>query len=307
MLTLLPPENLAPFVAAGAANSNLAFALRFLPAQQGRDLLLFYAFCRLVDDVADDLDLTPTQKETSLDAWLAALQHPRLVGLPKDFADLIRQHELDVHLLQEIVRGVRMDTEAVRIANFAQLRAYCWRVASAVGLVSARLFGCRSDAAFRYAENLGLALQLTNILRDTAEDAAMDRIYHPIDELKVFGVGEEDLFEARETPQLRAYFEFQAGRAWFYFRAAARELPAAEAGCLMTAEIMRVFYSSLLREMQREGYRVFQKRYHLPKWRKVLLASGVIAGTKWFSKRSGVPGGGGNAALPNQRSENTSR
>lgn len=273
MLTLLPPENLAPLVAAGAASSNLAFALRFLPAEKGRDLLLFYAFCRLVDDIADDPHLPANQKITALDAWLTALRHPLQRGLPRDLADLMNRHELDSNLFQEIVKGVRMDAHSVRIADFPQLRQYCWRVASAVGLISARLFGCRSEAAKAYAENLGMALQLTNILRDTAEDAALDRIYHPLSELALFGVSEEDLFEARETPALRAYFEYQAGRAWFYFRAAEQSLPGSERRLLIPAEIMRAFYESLLRQIQRGGFRVFRTRYRIPKWRKLLLAA----------------------------------
>jgi len=183
---------------------------------------------------------------------------------------------LDVRLLQEIVRGVRMDARPVRIQTLSELKQYCWRVASAVGLVSARLFGCKGDDAKVYAENLGLALQLTNILRDTAEDAALDRIYHPIEELALFGVSAEDLFEARETPALRAYFEYQAGRAWAFFRAAERALPDAERSRLMTAEIMRAIYETLLRRMQRAGFRVFQKRYSLPKWQKAGLAMEVV-------------------------------
>ena len=165
-LTLASPD--------GAKASNLALALASLPEDRRRDALTFYAFCREVDDIADEPSRTAEEKRATLAAWRHALE--TRVGLPEKMADLMARRELDAHLLVEIVRGMEMDIEPPRYESYADLQAYCWRAAGAVGLVSAKIFGCRHPESTRYAEELGYALQLTNILRDVAEDARLGRV-----------------------------------------------------------------------------------------------------------------------------------
>lgn len=170
-------------------SSNLIPALLLLPGDRRSDALLFGEWCRLVDDIADNRSLEVSEKRSSLEAWQRAIQSGS--GLPEDFQDMIRRRNLDQNRLSEIVLGMLMDvgnTEQNRYASFEELRTYCLRVASAVGLLSTQIFGAQGPAVESYATDLGIAMQLTNILRDVAEDAAVCRIYLPQEDLRRFGV-----------------------------------------------------------------------------------------------------------------------
>jgi phytoene/squalene synthetase len=188
---------------AGRRHSNLALGLILLPRAHRADAFLFYDFCRAVDDLADSGTETPERRKEQLSSWIEALQPGNEEQLPGDFAEMIQRRQLDRQLLLEIVLGMQMDTEQCRYPTFSELRRYCWRAASAVGLVSAALFGASGDAVKDYATELGLALQLTNILRDVREDAGVNRIYIPLEDLERFGVTEEEILE-RSFPSHRA-------------------------------------------------------------------------------------------------------
>jgi phytoene synthase len=265
----LVPASLAAGLDAGRKASNLAFGLRALPPDRRRDALVFYRFCRLLDDIADSPLLSPDEKTRALAAWEAALASP--AALPPDLAGLVARHGIDPALLREILAGVRADLTVRRYATFADARQYCWRVASAVGLVSIRIFGCVDSASEAYAESLGLALQWTNILRDVGEDAANDRIYLPLDELARFGVSEADILARRPSPAFLALMRFQAARAEEFFADA--QAPAADRKALVPAEIMRAIYATLLRRMRADGFRVLEKRYRVNRLEKLLLAA----------------------------------
>lgn len=181
--------------ATGRRHSNLALALILLPKNLRGDAFLFYDFCRSVDDLADCGTDSVETRQAQLDAWIEALQPDAEKKLPVDFAGMIERRGLDRQLLTEIVLGMRMDTTINRYASFDDLRRYCWRVASAVGLISATLFGARGAVVERYATELGIALQLTNILRDVREDAAGNRLYIPKEDLERFGVTEWEILK----------------------------------------------------------------------------------------------------------------
>jgi phytoene synthase len=200
---------------------------------------------------------------------MALSTEPQL--LPSDIAEIIERNGVDRHLLLEILEGVRADLTVRRYATFEDVRRYCWRVASAVGLVSIRIFGCVDPASEAYAEALGLALQWTNILRDVGEDARNGRIYLPLDELTRFGVAEEDILAGVRTEAFDRLIRFQAGRAKTFFAAA--RVPDADRRALVPAEIMRAIYAALLARMERDGFDVFGKRYRVPTSRKFLLAA----------------------------------
>jgi len=265
----LVPAAIASEVEAGRKASNLAFALIALPRQRRADALVFYRFCRILDDIADSPVLAAGEKQAALAAWADVLAGRR--DLPADLATIVERHAIDRALLGEILAGVQADLTVPRYATFADARQYCWRVASAVGLVSIRIFGCRDAASTAYAENLGLALQWTNILRDVGEDAANGRIYLPQDELARFGVNEADLLAGRSSDAFLRLMEFQADRAAQFFAAA--RVPAADRRALRSAEMMRAIYATLLRRMRADGFRVFEKRYRLSRPEKLLLAA----------------------------------
>lgn len=252
----------------GSRKSNLAFALATLPGARRRDALVFYDFCRAVDDIADSPDLPVGEKQSRLALWREAIASD---ALPEPLRDIVHRYHLDSGLLSEIVRGVEMDLSPQDFRTFDDLHTYCWRVACAVGLVSIGIFGCSELASRDYAENLGLALQVTNILRDVAEDASLGRIYLPAEDLARFGVRRESLLARKPDGQFDALMRHEAERARRYFAAARRTLPPRDARSLIPAEAMREIYERLLASMERDGFRVFQKSYRLATQEKIFI------------------------------------
>lgn len=252
-----------------ARKSNLALALGCLPADRKRDALVFYDFCRAVDDIADEPGPSAAEKRALLEQWKVALRTGD--RLPAALSQVLSRHQIDQGLLLEIVLGVEMDIEPSRYETYEQLRGYCWRVACAVGLASIKIFGCRDPRSRVYAEFLGEALQLTNILRDVAEDAAVGRIYLPLEDLRRFGVSQTDLLNGRGADRFLALMRFEAARAHALYAEANRTLPADDAAALRPAETMRVIYQKILSRMETDGFRVFQRRYRLSIITKLLV------------------------------------
>ncbi len=265
------------------SQSNLALAFVALPREQREDMAVFYAFCRLVDDLADEPGET-ADKAKGLDTWRRALAEP-LPDEP-DLAPAVRaliaKHHLSLAHFQEIIDGCAMDLEPVRYRTWEDLRVYCHRVASVVGLVSVGIFGARDPLCREYAEQLGLALQLTNILRDVGADLANGgRVYLPEEDLARFGVTAEDLEAQRHDAKFRALMEFEADRAAGFYEAARRCLPPAERRTMVAAEIMAAIYGRLLTMMRRDGFRVFGRRYSVPKWRKAAIILQTMLAARW--------------------------
>ncbi len=266
----------------GAKASNLALALVSLPKDRRRDALIFYAFCREVDDIADEPGRPPDEKRRTLDAWRAALDANS--GLPPELADMIRRRDLSPDLFVAIIRGMEMDIEPQRYGSYADLQTYCWPVACAVGQVSVQIFGCTRAESFTYADELGYALQLTNILRDVAEDARLGRIYLPTDDLARFGVSEKSLLDGKPDGDFAGLMTFETKRARAHYAAAAAALHPADRSALVAADIMRRTYEKLLNRMEADSFRVFEKRYRLSKWEKLwILLTGCL--TSALAKR----------------------
>jgi phytoene synthase len=256
--------------------------LFLLPGERRRDALLFSDFCRTVDDLADLPGNPPERKKELLDGWLEALKPENEEALPADFRNMVARRDLDRELLREIVRGMLMDVgdaEQTRYATFKDLEIYCRRVASAVGLLSARIFGTHGAAVERYAEQLGVALQLTNILRDVAEDASIGRIYIPREDLERFGVTEREILESKSSPSMTHLLNHQAERADSYFAKAElawSEMSVNQHRLMRPARFMSALYRDLLLQMHRDRYDVLAKRYRVPTFRKLLLLIRVM-------------------------------
>ncbi len=253
------------------SGSNLAFALALLPPEKRADMRIFYGFCRLIDDIADDPDRSPGEKARELDRWksLAAgrCDHPA-AGIESEFDNLVRRRGLDRELLVQIVEGVEMDIEAPRFVTVEDLRRYCFRVASAVGLVSIELFGYRNPRCRVYAEELGYALQWVNIIRDVGEDARQGRLYLPLAELEAFGLTPEEILENRfPRDRFVALMARQAERAREFCGRALAALPVEDRASMRSPELMRRIYFGILRKIERDGYHVFAHRYRLSKLR----------------------------------------
>src|ERR1051326_6620774 len=237
-----------------ASKSNLALAFVSLGAERRRDITIFYAFCRLIDDIADSPELLPEKKAEQLTAWRKSLsaslaQEPALAPAVRG---LMSKYPITPAMLEEIIDGVEMDLTITRYETFAALRAYCYRVASAVGLVSIEIFGYKNPACKDYAIELGLALQMTNILRDVAKDLANGRIYLPLEDLALFQYSAEDLVARTYDERFVRLMQHEAERARAYFEKAAALLPQEDRRSMVGAQIMASIYHALLRQMERD-------------------------------------------------------
>lgn len=260
---------------AARSGSSFYYAFRFLEPDRRRAITALYAFCREVDDVVDDCR-EPAVARSKLNWWreeIARLfdgdpRHPITRALAPNLApfDLSREY------FEEIIDGMQMDLDYDAYPDFATLSLYCYRVASVVGLLSARIFGYTDRRTLKYAHDLGMALQLTNILRDVHEDAVRGRVYIPLDELERFGVKAEEFRSniTRETHQ--ALFAFQAQRARDYYARAEAQLPEQDRYAQRPGLIMAAIYRALLDEIERDGFRILEHRVHLTPLRKLWIA-----------------------------------
>lgn len=265
-----------------ASRSNLALAFVALPRGRREDISTFYAFCRIVDDIADGAG-DAAGKAAALARWRAAVAGP--VADEPELAAGVRavmaKHGLPVDQFHEIIAGVEMDLAGARYGRWEDLRLYCHRVASVVGLVSVRIFGAEDPAAREYALNLGLALQLTNIIRDVGVDAANGgRVYLPAEDMARFGVTAEAIIAGRPEGGFADLMRFEADRARAFYKAACAVMPRSDRRALVAAEIMRLVYSRLLSKIAADGFRVIGSRYRIGRLAKAWC---VVRG--WLSTR----------------------
>jgi phytoene synthase len=252
------------------SKSNLALAFISLGRERKRDITVFYAFCRVIDDIADSADLSVVEKRVRLAKWRQILRGGESGEplLARDVRGLIEKYSLPVSMFEEIIAGVEMDLSILRYATFEELRVYCYRVASAVGLVSIEIFGYRNPACKQYAIELGLALQMTNIVRDVGRDLQDGRIYLPQEDLVRFNYFETELQDRQYNECFLRLMEFEAARAREFFSRAAAALPPEDRRAMAPAEIMASIYRGLLRQMELDKFRVFEKEYQLSKLEK---------------------------------------
>jgi phytoene synthase len=258
------------------SKSNLALAFVALGRERRNDITVFYAFCRVIDDIADSSEVTPEQKAKELQAWRKWIREsaPGEPELARNVRALYARYSITPTMLEEIIDGVEMDLGNVRYQTFEELRLYCYRVASAVGLVSIEIFGYRNAACRDYAIQLGLALQVTNIIRDVGKDLNNGRIYLPLEDLERFDYPESDLRARQYNDAFVRLMEFEGRRAEDFFSQATALLPREDRRSMVAAEIMASVYHALLRRMKTDRFRVFDKEYRLSKIEK----SGRVAG-----------------------------
>ncbi len=260
---------------AAASGSSFYYAFLFLPPHRRAAITAFYAFCREVDDVVDEVQ-DPSVAAQKLHWWqmevqssfAGTAQHPvmkALMPLTADFG-ILAQH------LQDVIAGCHMDLNQTRYLDFAGLQRYCHLVAGVVGEVAARIFGQSQDETSHYAHQLGLAFQLTNIIRDVGEDALRGRIYLPVNELQQFGVSAKDILERRDSAAFQALMAFQYERAQGLYAQALAALPQADWRSQKPGLMMASIYRTLLVEIQAAGFPVLRQRVALTPLRKFWLA-----------------------------------
>ena len=261
---------------AAASGSSFYYSFLFLPKPKRQAITALYAFCREVDDVADECTDVAIAR-TKLAWWRTEIanlyaghpQHPVTQAL----AEAVRDYNLAEEHFQEIIDGMEMDLDQNRYRDFKELHLYCYRVASVVGLLSASIFGYRDRGTLKYAHDLGLAFQLTNIVRDVGEDARRGRIYLPLDEMAQHGVCEADILQGRESDQVRRLLESQIERAEEYYRRAFEQLPEVDRRDQRTGLVMAAIYRALLEEIRQGGCeKVLNQRVSLTPLRKLWLA-----------------------------------
>ena len=271
------------------SRSNFFYAFLCLPRPQREALYAVYAFCRIVDD-AVDVGQDQAAKRKELERWRAEIAqvfdgspaHPAAQRLQ----EAVKLFPIPREALNEIIAGVEMDLDRSSYQTFDELYPYCYRVASAVGLCCIEIFGYSDVRAREYAVNLGVALQLTNIMRDVQPDARAGRVYLPQEDLERFGVAAADLAAGRYTPEFLKLMEYEAARAHAYYARAWATLPRSDEHRLFAAEIMGRTYFALLETIERRRFQVFGARVGVPTPRKLGIALRCWVQSRWGEKRA---------------------
>ncbi len=260
---------------AAQSGSSFYYSFRFLPPERRQAITALYAFCREVDDAVDEpsdpavaLARIGWWREEVARLYAGSPGHPVTQAL---LAAVGRYHLKQSDLL-EIIDGMEMDLDRARYDSFAELQLYCHRVAGVVGLLAARIFGFRNPQTLEYAEKLGLAFQLTNIIRDVGEDARMNRIYLPVEDLRTFEVPAADILGANYTEGFRRLMAFEADRAERIYDEAMALLPEEDRRAQRPGLMMAGIYRTLLGEIRRDGFRVLSQRTALTPMRKLWIA-----------------------------------
>lgn len=260
---------------AAQSGSSFYYSFLFLPKPRREAITAMYAFCREVDDVVDEVAEADVAR-AKLGWWRAEVdnlfnghpQHP----VTKALAPSLAHHDITRERMLLVIDGMEMDLVKHRYADTAELERYCYLVAGVVGELSASIFGYRNAATLEYARNLGMAFQLTNIIRDVGEDARRNRIYLPREDLQKFGVSEDDILACRSGPGFVSLMSLEAERARMHYRAAHAVLPAEDRKNQRAGLIMSAIYFDLLAEIERDGFKVLNQRTSLTPLRKLWLA-----------------------------------
>lgn len=260
---------------AAQSGSSFYYSFLFLPQPRRAAIIALYAFCREVDDVVDETS-DPQVALTTLHWWRKEVAQ-MLAGAPshpvtRALAPHLEPFNIRGEHLIAVIDGMEMDLTQTRYLDFVALERYCWHVASVVGIMSAGIFGHSDERTLQYAEKLGLAFQLTNIIRDVGEDARRGRIYLPISELQQFGVPAADILNAKHSDNFERLMRFQLERARRCYDEAFALLPPQDRRAQRAGLIMAAIYRALLEEIERDGLRVLQHKISLTPLRKLWLA-----------------------------------
>lgn len=270
------------------SGSSFYYSFLFLPKQKRLAITALYAFCREVDDIAD-AEMDNNIKLVKLEWWRTEIEdlfsgsahHPVTHALTSP----IKNFNLEKEYFLEIIDGMEMDLERVRFANFEELNLYCYRVAGVVGILSASIFGFKDPQTLEYAKKLGLALQLTNIIRDVYEDSLRNRLYLPLDELEQFGVTEKQIFNREDTEAFNKLLHFHAERAHQCYRDAFDALPLQDRYNQKTGTIMAAIYENTLNEMESDNLQILKHKIVIPPLRKITIAIKTLFKEWWLYRK----------------------
>lgn len=267
---------------------NFYYAFLFLPRRKREAIYAVYAFCRYCDDIVDEEHLA-VSPQALLAEWRQELERC-YAGKPTHIITwalhrVITAYAIPKHYFEELIDGVAMDLTIQRYPTFTDLKPYCYRVASVIGLICIEIFGYAHPGVRTYARDIGIALQLTNIMRDVKEDAERGRIYLPLEDLQAFKYTEASLLAHRYTPEFANLMAFQAQRALDYYRKAQAAIQPGDKAALIAPEIMAAIYRATLRKITRRHYDVFKGRVSLPIISKIAIALCVFAKIRLATRR----------------------
>lgn len=268
-----------------ARATNFYYSFIFLPPEKRRAIEAVYHFARRGDDIADE-HLPAHEAAKAIAEYRAALDEcfagrgatPELEAL----AETIRRFKIPRQPFEDLILGLEMDLEGKRYGTFEELELYCYRVASAIGLISIEIFGYKHESAREYAVNLGKALQMVNIIRDVESDARRGRIYLPMEDLDRFGLRAGEILDGRYSDPFVELMQFEGDRAQEFFRRARKALASEDRRSMLAAEIMGAIYWRLLGRIRARRYHVFGERVRLSRPRKAWTALSVYLGAEWF-------------------------
>ena len=262
------------------SKSSFLYSFSLLPKDKNDAINTVYAYCRMTDDIADNQDKTVEEKSGQISEWRAELRKA-LSGEDSKFSLLnklvivIKKFNIPEQPFFELIDGMELDLKKNRYSTFAELMDYCYKVASTVGLMSIEIFGYKNPETKNFAVNLGIALQLTNILRDIKTDAENGRIYIPMEDLRRFNFTENDLLSSNYNSEFIKLMEFECSRAREFYAEADRDLPKEDKGNMFAARIMEHIYFRLLKKIESKNYNVFEKKLSVSKLKKILITTGV--------------------------------
>lgn len=263
--------------------SNFYYSFLFLPKLKREAINVVYAWCRVADDIVDEEENLSTKRQR-LFQWAKEFEHgingQSQYALVNKLAQIIARFNIPLHHFHDLMKGMEMDLLKTRYRTFDELKTYCYHAASTVGLICTEIFGYKHEGAKEYAVNLGIALQLTNILRDVASDAKRGRIYLPEEDMEQFGYSEEELLASTYNDKFYRLMKFEAERAKQYFAEAMRHLSEEDKPLFIAALIMQEIYSQLLSDIERVEYNVFAHRVRISNLKKILITTNV-----WWNNR----------------------
>jgi phytoene synthase len=266
------------------SKSSFLYSFFFLPPEKRQAIYTLYAFCRQTDDIADAP--SPLEKRIQqLNGWEAELKNcfsRKVSNYFDSLKQVAEQFKIPYDYFIELIEGVRMDLNQLNYRSFDELRLYCYRVASCVGLMCIQVFGYRDPQVVKYAEHLGIALQLTNIIRDVGTDLSMGRIYIPEEDLQRFHLTKDDLYSKKYTANFQAMMRFEAERAHEFYRKANAALPPQERRNMLVAEIMKNVYFKLLKKIEADNFRVLDQQIKISTSTKLLTTAKTVSKIKIF-------------------------
>ena len=263
------------------SKSNFLFSFSLLNKDKNDALNTVYAYCRKTDDIADNDELSIETKFNELYEWRAELENAIAGGKSKidllnKLNSVIKKYNIPHEHFFDLINGMEMDLNKNRYYTFSELADYCYKVASNVGLMCIEIFGYKNPKTRDFAINLGIALQLTNIIRDIKSDARRNRIYIPVEDLRRFNYNENDLLENRYNEDFVKLMEFECRRARYFYEEANKSLSEEDKGLMFSARIMEHIYFRVLRKIERKHYNVFEKKVRISNIRKMLITAGVF-------------------------------